>query len=318
MPQDPSQSDHIDLASGIQVSRIESDNPGYDTGLCFALTGRTDDAPAIGEHNRNLKFLAQASGVQSTVFVAKDAHNLIRSAALHLESPGRSALIYLSPKGSESVALPLMVEQIIEYAKARKINLLQTLLHTGDATRARVLSKLNFQYLAELIYMQCRVAKGEVDRRGLSNRFTLHTYSSQNETLFVEALQGSYEDSHDCPALTPLRTTEDALRGHKATGIYDPSGFYVVTEGTNPVAILLTACALDRSGLEVVYMGVQRSGRRRGLGSGLLALAKNRARELGLANVTLAVDSTNEAARRLYTRAGFNEQVRRRAWIRSI
>jgi len=55
--------------------------------------------------------------------------------------------------------------------------------------------------------------------------------------------------------------------------------------------------------------------RGKAVGNALLAKALGRATERGRTTVTLAVDSINEPARRLYERWGFREISRRRAWI---
>lgn len=55
----------------------------------------------------------------------------------------------------------------------------------------------------------------------------------------------------------------------------------------------------------VAYMAVEPSARGRGIGTQLLAAAEEAARERGLPYMGLMVTEENEAARRLYERAGF-------------
>ncbi len=304
--------------SGITISRICPADAAYAGAFCFALTGQHAESPEVETHRRNVAAMSASNGVESSVFVATNPQNAIEAAALLFESPGRSALVHLSPKSSAGNTLSLILDAIVQHGRSRKLNLLQMLLQTGDTSRARLVTDMQFQYLAELIYMDCPVAKSGINPPQIGSQFRLFNYNSETEPMFLAALENSYKNSLDCPALTPLRTAADALAGHKSTGIFDPSGFYVIATDTDPIAILLTSRVADRSALEVVYMGVSCSGRKRGLGSMLLALAKHRAMVLGVSSVTLAVDAINTPARRLYGRAGFEERARRRAWIRCI
>jgi ribosomal protein S18 acetylase RimI-like enzyme len=52
-------------------------------------------------------------------------------------------------------------------------------------------------------------------------------------------------------------------------------------------------------------MAVAKGHRKRGLGTGLVALACERAREARYEEITLLVAESNESARRLYDRMGF-------------
>ncbi|GJM26252.1 MAG: hypothetical protein DHS20C16_26670 [Phycisphaerae bacterium] len=312
------QTEPFHQSGGIAIHRIGLTDSQFNEAFCLALTGRDTGSPDLETHRRNVEDLAKSNGVVPNVFVATNARNASLSAALHFESPGRSALIHLSPNVVTGSAQAVTLEAIVRHSESRNLNLLQTLLHTGDNKRARLIADMQFQYLAELIYMDCPVVNSGIEEPHLESQFTLITYSAKTEPMYLRALECSYQDSMDCPALTPLRTASDALAGHKSTGIFDPSGFYVILANDEPAAILLTSTVTDRSALEVVYMGVSSSGRNRGLGKLLLSLAKQRACALELSSVTLAVDAINMPARRLYEKSGFIERARRRAWIRCI
>ena len=68
--------------------------------------------------------------------------------------------------------------------------------------------------------------------------------------------------------------------------------------------------------VEVVYLGVVPCFRRRGVGMAMLQRAAGAARSRGKAVMSLAVDSRNTAALRLYDAAGFSEVFRRLVYIR--
>ncbi|HNO79912.1 MAG TPA: GNAT family N-acetyltransferase [Phycisphaerae bacterium] len=308
----------LQSVGGMTIIQISPTDPDFGAAFSFALSGQQEASRDLEAHCRNVEAMSRTSGVIPSVFVATDDRRGIQAAALVFESPGRSALVHLGPKALNDDAPLIITDAVIKHARTRKLNLLQTLLQPGDTRRARMMADMQFQYLAELIYMDCPIANSDTREPELECQFRLFNYDAETETMFLRALEESYKDSLDCPALTPLRTPADALAGHKATGIFDPSGFYVIAENDEPVAVLLTARVVDRLALEVVYMGVSSSGRRRGLGTLMLSLAKRRTQVLGLSSVTLAVDAINTPARRLYERSGFGERARRRAWIRCI
>ena len=108
----------------------------------------------------------------------------------------------------------------------------------------------------------------------------------------------------------------DVLLGHRHTGLADPEGlWHLALRGGEPVGLILLAGVHHRSCLEVVYMGVSADARGQQVGDALLSLAFDIGRRRGVRTLTLAVDSTNAYARRLYERNGFVEMARRRAWI---
>ena len=51
----------------------------------------------------------------------------------------------------------------------------------------------------------------------------LETYQPENHALFAAAIQESYRDTLDCPALSGLRDIEDVIAGHQSVGTFDPA-----------------------------------------------------------------------------------------------
>ncbi len=313
MPQNHEQS-----TGGHTVSAISPENPAYPAAFSLALTGEAAGNSIVEAQRRNLDLLANENGIAAAVFVMFDAQNQMQTAALYVESPGGSALVHLPPDDVSDSSTEAILEAAIRRGADRKLNILQTLLRPGESRRARMLNDLGFQYLAELIYLTRSLEKPGIRKSLLPDGLKVETYREDLEHMFIQGLEATYEDSQDCPALTPMRSAGDAFAGHKASGVFDPEGFFVVMDRERPAAVLLTSCVVGSRSLEIVYMGVLPRGRRKGLGESLLNLAKERARSLGLSNVTLAVDSTNEPARKLYAQGGFIEETRRRAWIRVL
>ena len=79
--------------------------------------------------------------------------------------------------------------------------------------------------------------------------------------------------------------------------------FWVVEEGTRLVGVL----GLFRGDLGRAWISVDPGSTGRGIGSALLGLAEQRARELGAARLTLLAFAENEPATRLLERAGYRD-----------
>ena len=133
--------------------------------------------------------------------------------------------------------------------------------------------------------------------------------------MFCEALDASYAQTSDCKELVALRTTEDALAGHRASGSYDPRLWWVALRDSTPLGILLLARIDAASALEVVYIGVAQPMRGQGLADVLMHRAISAARRESATSLTLAVDRDNAPARALYSKWGFVQRFARDAWI---
>ena len=217
-----------------------------------------------------------------------------------------------------------MLTELRRTASMGGVRLLQCLLWPPHREDEGMLREAGFDYLTELIYLDRQLIP-DAGRRPTqterASRFTWRTYESRTHDTFVETIRATYENSLDCPKLNGVREMQDVLEGHKATGVFDGSDWFVASQPTQadrPVGVLLLSRvprAGNGQGMEVVYMGVVPSARRRGVGSALIERALDRGRERKATNLTLAVDADNQPARDLYGQFGFFETARRRAWI---
>lgn len=236
------------------------------------------------------------------------------AAAVGLVSPGGSALVLLGPSDPPVPEAIALLRDLQTHAWSGGTTLLQALLRTGDRRTAGIYRDAGFEYLAELIYCDSDVSRPSPKYPKIHN-ISYTTYSADLSDQFVAALDASYVGSLDCPGLAGTRDTRDVLLGHRHTGRHDPDLWFLAKQGAQVVGVILLTETIDRTGLEVVYMGVAASERGRGIGSALLSLANEIARRRGKTKLTLAVDSTNTYARGVYERWGFGEVARRRAWI---
>src|SRR5439155_230273 len=126
------------------------------------------------------------------------------------------------------------------------------------------------------------------------------------------------EQTLDCPGLRGYRRTSDILEGHRASGVFDPGLWTLLLVDGRVGGALLLNPAVDGQSVELVYLGLARWGRGRGLGRLLLrhgfALLGRRSER----TINLAVDEANAPALALYRREGFVPILRRTAMIRPV
>ncbi len=136
--------------------------------------------------------------------------------------------------------------------------------------------------------------------------------------LLIEALERSYEDTLDCPGLCGLRKTSDVLDSHRATGRWDGRHWRLVFLGDRPHGCLLLSHCPEQGAVELVYVGLSKALRGRGLGRALLCLGLSRVRGLDADHIACAVDTRNLPALRLYERLGFTVCASRVALVKPI
>lgn len=304
---------------GFSIERLLRGHPGFETAVQLVLTGTSGPSPSGSQACRRVYELDGGPRHRVHVVAARDGQQVL-TAALAVESAGQAALVYLPPghlDDTARTALGAVLDCLIALARERQLALLQALVSPADHVRARILRRAGFRHLAELIYLQRDVAAPPPE----SNTPAVlewRTYQPRDRARFVEALSESYRDSLDCPGLSGLRAPGEALEGHRATGSYDPAGWFLATCENRIAGVILTSSVPERSAIEIVYMGVSPTFRGQGVGSALLDRAVARACTLQVDHVTCAVDAINEPARRLYARWGFQEMDRRRAWITAL
>jgi len=161
-------------------------------------------------------------------------------------------------------------------------------------------------------------------REGLWEGFALKSHDElvrefgevATERLFIEALDGSYEDTLDCPELCGMRATADVLQSHRATGQFDGRLWWALLEGEGAVATLMLNPCPEQRTVELVYLGLSPRARGRGLGRRLLVMGLRKAcASRGGWDVACAVDERNVPARKLYDVMGFQVFGRRCAMV---
>jgi len=220
----------------------------------------------------------------------------------------------LSRRGPQDVIAAVLRAQA-RAAWRLGLQLLEILVVPGTPTDETTFQAADYRLLTTLIYL-----RGHADaapRCPINTELEWRSYTPEAARLFERAVERSYEQSLDCPELSELRTVRDALAGHRATGTFDPSLWWVTLLAGEPIGVILLSKIGAQAGLELVYMGTAPTARGLGVGDALLERGFHCAARTGVKIVTLAVDARNSHARRLYERWGFAEVGVRAAWIAS-
>jgi len=299
----------IRRAEASEVRRVMRQTLGA-PGLSWAQLEQQVDA--FGQYARQMKLDL------SNHWVAQNGTEWL-SAATYIESPGRTAMVFLSsgfddPTRREASAK--LLEEVKWFAELRAVRLVQCLL--DPSTRPPLaLAMAGFTPLARLDYLD-RVTSagiGHIVRQKPGSDLNWMAYSLSAHRAFAETVAATYRDSRDCPGLTGVREIDEVLEGHKAAAKFDPALWMLLREGEKAVGCLLMGEIPLRNAAEIIYMGLCPEARGRGLARFLLMRALELARGVRLRSLALAVDSSNEPALRVYTKFGFRHTLSREAWM---
>jgi mycothiol synthase len=241
-------------------------------------------------------------------------------AALPVVSPGRTVLFFGTSAqlvGPNLTPMDLGLNAICRHYAQQGLQLAQVLLEPTDELTIDGYTRHDFARMADLIYLQKTIRK-TAKPGPLPAELRLVNYSEQSHYGFAAAVQASYEQSLDCPALNGVRSMEDILAGHKAAGPFDPNDWFLLLHRDQPVAVLLLSKTHQADGMELVYLGLSPQARGSGLGNYLMQIAEARVYEHRLGKLTLAVDAKNEPALKLYYRHGMQQIGIKAAMMRRL
>ena len=265
-----------------------------------------------------LRFSVYRGIDMTSIWVAEHAHDLVW-AILPVVSPGRTMLLftptYVPANYRDSHVCPL-IERVLEHYRGRAIDLAQVLLDPSEKTAIRVFEQCQFERMAELVYLDREVHRAH--DTALPPGFSWDVYSPATHDEFARTISLSYEASLDCPSLNGRRSVEDIIAGHKSAGEFDPKLWFLLRENGQPVGVLLLNRSPRTDALELVYLGLARPQRGRGLADAMMRHAIAAADSIGSRRLSLAVDSNNAPALSLYHRHGMSRICSRLALIRDL
>lgn len=268
-------------------------------------------------------------------------------AALAAPSAGRTATIYATQakRASDTEPVAAVIRAACRGARSLDVDLAQALVEPHDLLQLGAFDRAGMTRIATLSYLERPIGPRAMERLSGS---TLQPQSWPADVLvspcgalrrddptcaderaaLIEALERTYVDTLDCPALAGLRRGEDVLEGHIHSGRFEPELWTILRFARGPLAgqiagmCLVNGSALPRGGagasVELVYLGLVPEARGRGLGALLLDRALRLVRGRSERSMVLAVDERNAPAMRLYERAGFRPSLRRVAFIQPL
>lgn len=265
----------------------------------------------------------------------------IRQAALLVPGTGKTAMVMVShPLGcgveAERAELGERVaclEAAVACARLTPprgpVHLVQALPDPQEYWALQAFAEAGFVHVGELSYLSRKAGlDGLTPSRdpwppGIAVRNVRAVEPGQpDHDAVLTALERTYEQTMDCPELCGLRDTVDVLESHRVSGQFDPQLWWLVEWQGEPHGCLMLNPCPDLGTLELVYLGLSPEIRGMRLGTRLLSMglmaAHRLTSDLGIEQVTCAVDLRNEPAMRLYQRLGFERCGRRAALVRSL
>ncbi|HET6427358.1 MAG TPA: GNAT family N-acetyltransferase [Phycisphaerae bacterium] len=292
--------------------RIEPVRPGDRDRAVSVLLGRA--VPPRQVHAL-LDALCGPRGAEYMFWCARGLRG-IRAAAMGHLGPGRIATVFHSrPRRDRDVrVLSELLSRMTEAIFEADCVYVQSLVPPSQRLAAEVCAGAGYAYLAQLIYLRLPVRPAPTVP---ADALDWKTVDGTGDELLKRVIAETYVDSMDCPGLVGLRSMDDVLAGHRASGVYTPAGWLLPHKGGECVGCILVNDAGERSaGTDVVYLGVRPPWRRQGLARAMLARAVAYAASRRKSSIALAVDAANTPAVNLYRSAGFTETDRRDVWAK--
>jgi mycothiol synthase len=277
--------------------------------------------PADDVHVTDFLHFARNRGIRTADAWLAELGGRLAWALLPLVSPGRTMLL-LGPGGApaggaERQAAGELIDAVCASFAGRDVQLAQVLLDPADAASHGLYGGRAFARVAELIYLQA-APRRKAAAPALPAGFQWLGYGPQTHALFAQTIGQTYHQSLDCPSLNGLRDIEDVLAGHKASGDFDPRLWALLCEGDAPRGALLLSHMRYADTVELVYLGLVDAGRRRGLADLMMRQALAATAAIGAARLSLAVDSGNVPALKLYYRHGMHRVGAKLAMMRRL
>lgn len=258
---------------------------------------------------------------------SKPDTNRVRQVVLSVLGSGRTAMLFLSNLGStksfgDHQTQIQEITQSIQVALGElgrivpdAVSLAQTLIEPKHTWAHQACMDAGMISVGRLDYMRKRLNKDDLTPRaepvwpdGIVVRpvRTLDPQDPESDyNLLINALKGSYIDTLDCPELCGLRTMDDVVESHRATGAFDPSRWHLIFKDDQPAGCCLLSHFPQSHSVELVYLGIAPQARGFGLGASVLSHAIHRLGPIGVTEITCAVDNRNHPAIRIYEKLGF-------------
>jgi len=250
------------------------------------------------------------------IWGCRDAEGTLESSVLCVPSAGRTAMIFLSSVRNRDQVQQraTLLQHALSYLQDQDVDLGQSLLSCDDKLGHDAHVAGGLEPLTTLLYMERSMTRAYATPPPAAGVELIAWSDCMDDSLGC-ILDASYEETLDCPGLCGLRRTEDIILGHKSSGCHDPDGWLLAkVDGVFAGAVLVNPSS-ENDNIELVYLGLAPPVRGRGLGKHLLETQLARYSGSTFRRVTLAVDTKNLPAIRIYEDLGFRGTAHRNAYI---
>lgn len=300
-------------ASGEQILRVEASR------LPEAIQALVQGDKAAAQ--RFLEYARESTLRLDLVWSLLDASGRIDATVLVAPAAGRTAMLFASRPSSagHTDRMGHLIHTAVGELASTDIVLAQVLLDPGASEEHEIFQAGGFLRLANLDYLERPIPRFQsIKPPQFGEGVSIEQWDPRSREEMISLLDRSYEETLDCPGLTGMRRTEDILEGHIASGIFTPEWWHLLRVDGRPEGVLLFNRAHDGETIELVYLGISREIRGRGLGRVLLTHGLAALDSASGRAIVLAVDRNNAPAVRLYRRAGFRVAVKRVAFVRQV
>ena len=200
-----------------------------------------------------------------------------------------------------------LVAAALTWCKARGCTIAQAFYPPDQASRTQPFLANGFRHITRLHHLEYDFVLHEMEPQ--ANRVGLEFVSCDPvmPAEFGDTLLRSYIGSLDCPELDGRRSIDEILAGHRGTGTHHPDCWWLALRNREPIGVLILTAIVNQSLWELAYLGIVPEHRGEGWGRALMLHALTNLRARNARRLTLAVDSRNIPARRLYESLGFTE-----------
>lgn len=310
------------------------DAPGSPSGRLQLASGRTVKAaikcllsgrgPASAGDVEAFLTHARTTGLSlDELWLVQGTGGRVEAACLCVPAPGATGMFFAGPcVEAAHDALVAAIDGTCRAIDSSAVQLAQALVDPAQEPLERALRSARFTQLATLELMRRRIDPADQPPPPLPPELADHVqvvpWRPDLDGEILSVLDASYIDTLDCPGLRGLRRTTDILAGHRGAGRFDGDLWSVIQlDGRSVGVVLLNPCP-DQETVELVYVGLCPSVRRRGLGGWMIEFAMAQAATTSMTWLTLAVDQDNHPAMSVYRRLGFQSTSLRTAYIRVL
>ena len=271
---------------------------------------------------RRFLAFAEKSGMGlEHLWCAFDQPGKITVSAMATLNPGRTAMLFATqPKTRSAIETTgKVIDATCRSLKKAGVGLAQSLIPPEHPLEAEAFEAGGLSRIATLTYMERSVPRRkERFEEELPSGLRVETYRPHLRSRLEALLAETYQDTLDCPGLSHLRRTSDVVDGHIRSGIFKPEGWHFLMKNDTPVGISTMNVSKTKESIELVYLGLTPQMRGHGTGRALMAHALREISGSPQKTVVLAVDDSNDPARRIYEHFGFRSTARRHALVRSL